>query len=138
YERALAIREKVLGPDHPDTAQSLNNLGLLLKTMGDYGGARGYYERALAIAEKVLGPEHPDTAGSLNNLGLLLRGMGHYGGARSYCERALAIFEARLGPEHPNTRVVRKNLAGVAGRLEGRGENRMGKIRGWWQALFRR
>ena len=26
YERALAICEKVLGPDHPDTASSLNNL----------------------------------------------------------------------------------------------------------------
>ncbi len=26
YERALAIRERVLGPDHPDTAQGLNNL----------------------------------------------------------------------------------------------------------------
>ena len=25
YERALAIREQVLGPDHPDTAASLNN-----------------------------------------------------------------------------------------------------------------
>jgi hypothetical protein len=29
-ERALAIREKALGPEHPDTATSLNNLGLLL------------------------------------------------------------------------------------------------------------
>src|SRR5215510_15561712 len=28
-ERALAIREKALGPMHPDVAQSLNNLGLL-------------------------------------------------------------------------------------------------------------
>jgi hypothetical protein len=26
YERALAIREKVLGAEHPDTANSLNNL----------------------------------------------------------------------------------------------------------------
>ena len=29
-ERALAIYEKALGPDHPDTAGSLNNLGGLL------------------------------------------------------------------------------------------------------------
>ena len=26
YKRSLAIREKALGPDHPDVAQSLNNL----------------------------------------------------------------------------------------------------------------
>ena len=29
YERALAIREKALGPDHPDVATSLNNLAVL-------------------------------------------------------------------------------------------------------------
>ncbi len=30
YKRALAIKEKVLGPEHPEVATSLNNLGLLL------------------------------------------------------------------------------------------------------------
>ena len=34
YERALAIREKVLGPEHPDTARSLNNLAILLPGPG--------------------------------------------------------------------------------------------------------
>ena len=29
YERALAIREQQLGPEHPDTATSLNNLAVL-------------------------------------------------------------------------------------------------------------
>jgi tetratricopeptide (TPR) repeat protein len=49
YERALAIREQVLGPDHPDTAHSLNNLGYLLQAQGDLAGAKPYYERALQI-----------------------------------------------------------------------------------------
>ena len=71
-QRALAIREKVLGSDHPDTATSLNNLGYLHRAVGDYEGARPYYQRALDIREKVLGPEHPKTALSLNNLGALL------------------------------------------------------------------
>ena len=31
YDRSLAIREKALGPDHPDVAQSLNNRALLLE-----------------------------------------------------------------------------------------------------------
>ena len=31
YERSLAIREKALGPEHPDVAQSLNNLAGLLR-----------------------------------------------------------------------------------------------------------
>src|SRR5262249_44658590 len=65
---ALAIREKVLGPEHPHTATSLNNLALLLQDQGDLAGARLLYERALAINEKALGPEHPATATSLHYL----------------------------------------------------------------------
>ena len=30
YERSLALRENVLGPDHPDVASSLNDLAGLL------------------------------------------------------------------------------------------------------------
>jgi hypothetical protein len=60
----LAIREEALGPDHPDTAASLNNLANLLKAHGDLAGARPLYERALAIRETALGPDHSDTAGS--------------------------------------------------------------------------
>ena len=72
YRRALEINEKVLGPDHPDTAQILNNLAGLLHDKGDYEGAEPLYRRALEICEKVLGPDHPDTAQILNNLvGLL-------------------------------------------------------------------
>ena len=71
-ERSLAISEQVLGEQHPDTATSLNNLGMLLQAMGDYAGARPYLERSLAISEQVLGAQHPDTATSLNNLGMLL------------------------------------------------------------------
>lgn len=31
YRRSLAIREKVLGADHPDVAEGLNNLAVLLE-----------------------------------------------------------------------------------------------------------
>ena len=67
----LAIREKVLGLDHPDVAMSLNNLGLLLQAKGDYTSAEPPYRRALAIVQKALGPDHPDVA-DLNNLGSAL------------------------------------------------------------------
>jgi hypothetical protein len=39
YRRALAIREKAPGPDHPDVATGLNNLGVLLYDKSDYAGA---------------------------------------------------------------------------------------------------
>jgi tetratricopeptide (TPR) repeat protein len=109
----LAIREKTLGPEHPDTAESLNNLAHLLQAQGDFAGARPLYERALAIREKTLGPEHPYTAVSLNNLASLLRTQGDLAGARPLYERALAVAEKALGPEHPDTATCLNNLASV-------------------------
>ncbi len=112
-ERALAIHEKVLGSEHPSTAQSLNNLAELLRLQGNYAGARPLYEQALTISEKVLGSEHPDTANSLNNLAELLRQQGDYARAQPLFERALTIWEKVLGPEHPDTATSLNNLAAL-------------------------
>jgi tetratricopeptide (TPR) repeat protein len=109
-EKAVAGHVKVAGAEHPDTANSLNNLGRLLYSQGDYSAARLYYEQGLAIREKVLGQENPSTANSLNNLGSLLQDLGDFGGSRSYLERALAIQEKVLGPEHPDTAISLNNL----------------------------
>ena len=62
YKRALAIREKALGPDHPDVGTRLNNLAGLYRAQGRYAEAEPLYQRALAIREKALGPDHPDVA----------------------------------------------------------------------------
>jgi tetratricopeptide (TPR) repeat protein len=38
-KKALEVAEKSAGPDHPDVAQSLNNLALLYRTQGQYAQA---------------------------------------------------------------------------------------------------
>ena len=55
---SLELSEKALGPEHPDTAQALNNLAVLYDSMGDYAKAEPLYQRALKIKEKALGPDH--------------------------------------------------------------------------------
>jgi tetratricopeptide (TPR) repeat protein len=113
YKRALAVREKALGPEHPDTAQSLNNLALLYYSQGRYAEAEPLCKRALAVREKALGPEHPDTARSLNNLANLYGKQGRYAEAEPLYKRALAIREKALGPEHPETAQSLNNLASL-------------------------
>jgi tetratricopeptide (TPR) repeat protein len=110
-ERALAIRQRLLGDDDPDTAKSLNALGLLLWDQRDLDGALPLHQRALAIREKVLGKEHADTAMSLNNLGLLLHAKGEFASAQPLFERALTIYEKAKGSEHPDTGLALNNLA---------------------------
>jgi tetratricopeptide (TPR) repeat protein len=111
FERALAIDEEALGPDHIDTAAALNNLAGLLKDQGDAAAARPLYERALAIAEKASGTDHLDTAAARNNLAVVLRGLGDYAAARPLLERALQIRDKLLGPENPKTTSSLNNLA---------------------------
>ncbi len=60
YQRVLRINEQVLGPAHPNTALSLNNLAELYKYQGKYEQAEPLYQRALRINEQALGPAHPN------------------------------------------------------------------------------
>jgi len=59
HERALAIREQVLGEQHPNTATSLNNLAMFYEDEGNYLEAKTLYERAITINKAVLPAEHP-------------------------------------------------------------------------------
>ena len=68
YERALAIDEAAFGPDHPDVAIDLNNLGLVLESQDDLAGAKPLYERALQICREFLGDDHPTTKNVQDNL----------------------------------------------------------------------
>ncbi len=111
YQRSLAIREKALGPEHPDVATSLNNLAVLYKTQGKYAEAEPLYKRALAIKERALGPEHPDVATTLNNLAELYYLRGKYAEAKPLFKRALAIKEKALGAEHPHVATTLNDLA---------------------------
>ncbi|MGQ0721772.1 MAG: tetratricopeptide repeat protein [Candidatus Eiseniibacteriota bacterium] len=114
-EAALAIREKRLGPEHPEFARTLNDLGLLQRTTGDRAEARALFERALAVREKTLGPDHPDVAKTLNDLAGLLYMMRDYAGARPLYERASAIQEKALGPEHTHLAATLSNYATLLG-----------------------
>jgi CHAT domain-containing protein len=110
-ERAVAIREKVLGAEDPATGNALNNLAGLYKAKGNYAKAEMLYLRALTIREKTSGAESPDTAVSLNNLAALYRTRGEYAKAVPLYLRAQAIQEKIFGIGHPATTPVLNNLA---------------------------
>ncbi len=111
FERALAICEKVLGPENVPVATSLSYLASVLQYEGNFPAARPLFERALAIYEKVRGPEHSNTAAALCNLASLLERQGDLAAAQPLFERALAISEKVLGPEDPLTATSIDKLA---------------------------
>jgi len=118
-ERARAIYETALGPDHLQVAACLGNLGVVAQTQGKLDVARDSLERARAIYETALGPDHPAVAHTFNNLGNVARAQGKLDVARSSYERALAIYETALGPDHPDVAKVLGNL-GVVTEVQGK------------------
>jgi len=66
--------EVAFGPEHPNVARDVNNLGSVLQVMGDHAGARAAFERALRIWKAALVPEHPSTCAARQNLNSLPTG----------------------------------------------------------------
>ena len=59
-----------LPANHPDLAQSYNNIGLLYnRTWKRISKALSYYEKALEIQQKTLPEHHRDFAQSYNYIG---------------------------------------------------------------------
>ncbi len=65
-----------IGPEHPDVATTLYNLGVSYAAQGQYDKGEPLFQRSLAITEQALGPEHPHVAQSLNSLAELYRAQG--------------------------------------------------------------
>ena len=63
-----AIQEASLGSEHPDLANTLNNLGIVSEIVGKPEDAEQFFRRACAIAATSLEPSHPFVATSRKNL----------------------------------------------------------------------
>lgn len=75
-EALVADYERVLGPDHPGTLTSRNDLALAYEDAGRAAEAIALHEQTLAAWQRVLGPDHPRTLTSRNNLAVAYRAAG--------------------------------------------------------------
>ena len=66
--QAAALQEQTLGAQHPDLANTLNNLGVVCEMTDNPIDAEHYFRRAYAIAAATLAPDHPFVATSRKNL----------------------------------------------------------------------
>lgn len=113
FHRALAIRERVLGPEHFGLVQNINNLAALHYARNELDQAEPLFQRALAISQQHLGESHPDVAVTLNNLARLYFRRGDYVAAEPLLARLLAIKEQALGLSHPEIAAILTSLAKV-------------------------
>lgn len=67
-KKALSVAQKTFGPNHPNVANSLNNLAEFYRAQSKYAEAEPLFKRSLAIYEKAVGKDHPDVATVLENM----------------------------------------------------------------------
>ncbi|MFE0695061.1 tetratricopeptide repeat protein [Streptomyces sp. NPDC058869] len=116
----LDAETRILGPDHPNTLASRNNLAATLSELGEHQQAAGLHRQNLTDYERVLGPDHSDTLVSRSNLANALNGLGEHQQAADLHRQTLRDSDRLLGPDHPDTLVSRSNLANA---LNGLGEH---------------
>jgi Tetratricopeptide repeat len=113
FHRALAIRERVLGPEHFGLVQNINNLAALHYARNELDQAEPLFQRALGISQQHLGEAHPDVAVTLNNLARLYFRRNEYASAGPLLQRLLTIKEQALGASHPEIAAILTSLAKV-------------------------
>ncbi|GLD96999.1 hypothetical protein PINS_up005682 [Pythium insidiosum] len=125
YRRSLEIRETALGKNHPQVAQSLNNLALFLAGKLESSNLSDtelqmqrdeiakLFERALAIRRSTLGNASLETAATLNNMGSFKRLLRDWKGAQDDIEEALRITDRYFSEGSPRAARMFINLARV-------------------------
>ena len=110
-----------LGPHHPDTLASRNNLAGAYRASGRLDKAIALYEQTLEDSIRFLGPDHPDTLTARNNLAGAYRAAGRLDEAITLYEQVFSGRSRVLGPDHRSTLMSRDELAGAyreAGRFD--------------------
>ena len=120
FALTLRNRQKVLGAEHPKTAQSLNNLAEFLRRHNEHDAARPLFERAIETFQKTLGASDPNTNVARRNLAKLLLATGKPMEALAVGQAAASFHEKILGIDHVWSRdsaIVAADILDALGRL---------------------
>lgn len=99
-----------LGPEHPATLWSKNNLASTLKARGELKVAEELQREVLEARMSIFGSEHPDTLWTKHNLANTLSARGDLQSAEKLQREVLEARIHTLGPEHPATLTIKNNL----------------------------
>ena len=113
FQRSLAMRTDVLGPEHPDTIAAMNNFAVSLSTLGHYAQAEELQRQVLAIEKRVLGEEDMRTLTTTSNLAVSLLHQGKFVEAEELLRRLLEIDRRVRGATAPRTLTTIIDLAGA-------------------------
>ncbi len=109
--QVMEARKRVLGVEHRNTLNSMNNLALTYNEQGRWKEAEELNMQDFEARKRVLGVEHPDTLTSMNNLALTYWKQGRWKKAEELEVQVIETRKRVLGVEHPHTLISMGNLA---------------------------
>jgi tetratricopeptide (TPR) repeat protein len=110
--RAVSMERALYpGEPHPDLAEVLNDMGLLLDERGDLDGSEKFYRESLAMYQRLLGDKHPYVATGLENVALILQDKGDLAGAETLYMQSLHMRAELVGETHPEYALTLFNIA---------------------------
>ncbi len=101
YDTMMVAQAALLGNQHPDLAQTLNNMGGVYIAQGRMDKALGVYDHALQMQTATLGPDALPLATTCTNLGVLHDQEMAYEEAELQLKRAYAIRQKKLQLNDP-------------------------------------
>jgi non-specific serine/threonine protein kinase/serine/threonine-protein kinase len=111
--RAIELQRAHLGPEHPETLESMASLNETLYRQGRYSELEALDVELLELRRRVLGEDHPDTLESYEAVGITYLDAGRYAEAQPLLEHALEAHRRTLGDEDPATLSAQYNVASM-------------------------
>ncbi|WP_106791140.1 CHAT domain-containing protein [Aquimarina sp. Aq78] len=99
-KKALDVRLKTFGGNHPQVAYSYNDIGHILKQQDQYEGAMQYYQKALTIQRDAFGDKDHRVADCYHNIGTIHHVLAQYDRAMKEYKKALTIRINTFGNKH--------------------------------------
>lgn len=117
--RSQNLREKELGPEHPDSLHSKNQLCELFRSVGDLDSAESTSLESIAMGERIFGVDHPLTLAARLNLAGVYRSQSRLKESEAIYRELLEVAPEVLGPEDRQTLLMISEL-GMLYQIQGR------------------
>ena len=102
YRELLPDRQRVLGPDHPDTLGTRHDIARWTGEAGDAREALRLYRELLPDRQRVQGPDHPDTLSTRHDIARWTDEIAHWtgeaGDAARRCGCTVSYSQIRKRP----------------------------------------
>jgi CHAT domain-containing protein len=112
-ERGLAVRSRLLPPDHSELLAAKQRLAAACYALRDLAGAKELFEAVLKARTRLFPPEHPEVLSAQSNLAATRYALGDLAGAKELFEAVLGTRLRTLPPDHPGLLGTKQNVAGM-------------------------